>query len=115
MGAGDQEVFFIQIGFQRGIGDCYREGKGGGGELKIITRHEKDHIRVEVSNPGKGTHPDDMNKIFNPFFTTKEVGKWTRLGLHVILQIVEKYDGTIEVDSEMGRGTTFTIKFSVTM
>ena len=84
------------------------------GLLSIRTCHEGNSIRVEVSDTGKGIPADEMNRIFDPFFTTKEVGKGTGLGLHVIHEIVKKYNGKIEVESEVGEGTTFRMEFPTT-
>ncbi len=51
-----------------------------------------------------------MKKIFEPFFTTKAVGKGTGLGLSIVYGVIQLHGGTIEVDSQPGRGTTFTIR-----
>lgn len=66
-----------------------------------------------MSDIGKGISRNDTKNIFDPFFTTKYPGKGTGLGLHVIHQIVEKYNGNIEVESEMGKGTKFTLRFPI--
>jgi two-component system NtrC family sensor kinase len=67
-------------------------------------------VRVDVSDTGIGIPAENLAKIFDPFFTTKEVGRGTGLGLAVCYGIVTEHGGTLEVESAVGRGTTFTIK-----
>ena len=68
---------------------------------------------AEVSDTGCGIPKSVLHKIYDPFFTTKESGKGTGLGLSIVYQIVTKYGGTINVESEEGRGTTFALRFPV--
>ncbi len=82
----------------------------GGGELTLSARAENDTIRIDVSDTGCGISAEQLNQIFNPFFTTKPVGQGTGLGLSIAYQIIhEKHGGTIEVASVPDQGTTFTI------
>jgi len=69
-----------------------------------------DRIRVTVSDTGSGMPNDIVDRVFNPFFTTKPVGDGTGLGLSICHKIVEEHRGTIDVESEEGKGTTFTIR-----
>ena len=72
-----------------------------------------DMIEVVVADTGCGIAPADLDKIFNPFFTTKEVGKGTGLGLTVVHGIVQEHGGQIAVESELGKGTTFRVRLPI--
>ncbi len=81
-----------------------------GGTITVRAQRESDHlIRIDVSDTGSGIKPDDLDHIFDPFYTTKEFGTGTGLGLSVTYSIVKKHGGYIEVKSELGRGTTFSV------
>ncbi len=69
------------------------------------------YVQVMISDNGSGISPEIMDKIFDPFFTTKAQGKGTGLGLATTLGIVHSYGGEIQIDSEVGRGSRFTIYF----
>jgi len=94
-----------------------RDAMKEGGKLTIRTSTEKRPGTEEVSaclqvaDNGTGIAPDILPRIFEPFFTTKEVGKGTGLGLATVYGIVQQHHGTINVHSELGKGTTFTISF----
>ena len=79
-------------------------------EIKVRTWVEAGHVCAEVSDTGNGIEPLHLDKLFDPFFTTKKVGVGSGLGLSISKNIVESYGGTIAVESEVGRGTRFTIK-----
>ena len=66
-------------------------------------------VEIEVQDTGQGIPKDIQSKIFNPFFTTKEIGKGTGLGLSLVYEIVQKHSGKILLDSEVGKGTTFRV------
>ena len=65
--------------------------------------------RVEVIDTGHGIAPDDMHRIYDPFFTTKAIGRGTGLGLSIIYGIVHEHQGSIRCDSAVGQGTRFTL------
>ncbi len=73
-----------------------------------------DQVRVEIADTGGGIPPDKLGKIYDPFFTTKEPGKGTGLGLFIVRQIVERNKGRISLESTVGKGTTFFLDFPAT-
>ncbi len=81
----------------------------GGGELHVTTVGEPERVGVIVADRGIGMDGETRSHIFTPFFSTRSGGGGTGLGLSVSLQIVEGHGGTIEVDSEPGRGSVFTV------
>ena len=89
------------------------EAMADGGRLTIRARPSEDRaaLEFEFEDTGTGIPPDELAKVFDPFFTTKEKG--TGLGLSVVYGIVERHGGTIAARSELGAGTTFTIRLPV--
>jgi phosphate/phosphite/phosphonate ABC transporter binding protein len=84
------------------------------GEIGIRSWLENHCIFISISDTGCGIADDKLNRIFEPFYTTKEIGKGTGLGLSIVYDIVKKHNGDIQVRSEMGKGTTFTVMIPVT-
>ncbi len=80
------------------------------GEIKISTKSDNRHVEIKISDTGTGIPSEVLPKIFDPFFTTKEVGKGTGLGLNMAYNIIKKHQGTIDVESEVGKGSTFIIR-----
>ena len=81
----------------------------GGGHLHICAKMSDGHLLLEVSDTGVGIDDHDLDNIFNPFFTTKEIGSGTGLGLYITYNEVQKMNGQITVSSKPDAGTTFTI------
>jgi PAS domain S-box-containing protein len=80
------------------------------GKIKIQTLAKNNHVEIVFSDTGRGMPREHLTKVFDPFFTTKDIGKGTGLGLHVSYNIIKKHNGTMEVSSTVGKGTTFTIQ-----
>ena len=81
-----------------------------GGTMTISTRSVgHSHVEIAVSDTGPGMSEEVLGNLFTPFFTTKPPGKGTGLGLSIIYGIVKMHRGDIRVQSELGKGTTFTV------
>jgi signal transduction histidine kinase len=80
-----------------------------GGTLTVRTFHDGAAVRVEVADTGHGIQAEHLPHVFTPFFTTKTSGAGTGLGLAIVKSIVDGHDGEIRVDSDAGRGATFTV------
>ncbi|PYV88156.1 MAG: hypothetical protein DMG05_16035 [Acidobacteria bacterium] len=87
----------------------------GKGQIKIATALVDHQVRISISDTGTGITKEHLDKIFDPGFTTKGVGVGTGLGLSISARIIQDHKGTIEVESEVGKGTTFAISLPVSI
>ncbi len=78
--------------------------------ITITTSGDADNVEVKIRDDGPGIPPEVLPRIWDPFFTTKDVGEGTGLGLSIVHELVERHGGTINVETELGEGTTFTVK-----
>jgi two-component system NtrC family sensor kinase len=85
----------------------------GQGEIRIQTRRDGETVVITVADTGCGIPPEIVGRVFEPFFTTRPVGQGTGLGLAMAYDIVKQHDGSIEVASTVGSGTTFTIRLPI--
>lgn len=81
-----------------------------GGTIHILSRTDTDRIRIAIADTGPGIPASNLGRLFDPFFTTKPVGKGTGLGLSICYGIIHKMGGRIDVESQVGKGTTFHIE-----
>jgi signal transduction histidine kinase len=86
-----------------------RDAMPRGGWLSVITRIDGDAIVAEVADTGSGIPSEHLARIYDPFFTTKAIGRGTGLGLSITYGIVREHQGTIQCDSAIGQGTRFTL------
>jgi two-component system NtrC family sensor kinase len=84
------------------------------GQVRVATRRIGNEIRVTIADNGRGIPPERISRIFEPFYTTKEPGRGTGLGLSVCHRIVKQHGGHMLVDSQIGMGTEFTIVLPLT-
>ena len=85
----------------------------GEGTVTISVKQDGDNVIIKFSDTGEGIKKEDLRKVFEPFFTTKPVGQGTGLGMSITYRVIKNHNGEIFVDSEVGKGTTFTIKLPV--
>ncbi len=84
------------------------------GSITLTSRKEGEGVAVDVEDDGSGIPPEVMSKIFDPFFTNKEIGKGTGLGLSISYKIIQEHGGKISVESKPGHGTKFTVWLPLT-
>ena len=87
------------------------QAMSGGGSLAIVSRKKDNFIEVDIADTGQGISKEDMNKIFEPLFSTKAQG--TGLGLSVCRSIIEGHEGAIEMESEPGKGARFVVRLLI--
>lgn len=81
------------------------------GYIHIETQDGENEVVLRVSDNGCGIAPENIEKIYDPFFTTKPQGKGTGLGLYIIMGIVKSFGGVVQVESQKGLGTSFIFRF----
>lgn len=85
----------------------------GAGRVEISTRANGSEVIIQVKDSGSGIHPDLLDRIWDPFFTTKSVGQGLGLGLAVTYNIIKKNGGDIHVESKQGKGSKFTVRLPI--
>jgi signal transduction histidine kinase len=85
----------------------------GGGKLTIQTKSDKKYVSLSITDTGTGMPEKIKKQVFLPFFTTKDIGEGTGLGLAVVYGIVSSHAGSIDFESESGKGTKFEVKLPV--
>ena len=90
-----------------------RDAMPSGGWLTVSTRCDADTVIAEIADTGSGIPPEQLARIYDPFFTTKAIGRGTGLGLSISYGIVREHDGNIRCDSIVGQGTRFTLSLPV--
>ena len=87
----------------------------GGGQLRIQATSSPNWIRISITDDGPGISPEKLNAIFEPFYTTKEVGKGTGLGLSICYGIIRQHGGELWAESELGKGASFHIELPIVL
>ena len=108
----NQIILNLIINAAHAIGDRV-QGSGALGRIRVRSWLERDRVVISISDTGGGIPEEIRTRIYDPFFTTKAVGKGTGQGLAIARSVVEKHGGELSFESEMGVGTTFFIKLPV--
>jgi len=110
----NQVILNMIVNAAHAITDVVGKDSGEKGTITVSTSRDHDQAEIRISDTGTGIEKDIIAKVFEPFFTTKEVGKGTGQGLAIARNvIVEKHGGTIDVESEVGKGTTMIIRLPI--
>ena len=102
----------IDFGLERAVTNLLRNAVDAvdrGGKIKVTTALQDGHIVIEVKDNGCGIPKEAMDKIFDPFYTTKDMDKGCGLGLTIVSEIIKSYEGEIKLQSVLQKGTTFTV------
>ena len=102
-------VIRIEAGIRRAAGMQVPETAEVAGDIKCLARREGSLVEIRVSDTGPGIRPDALSKVFDPFYTTKEPGHGTGLGLFIVQEIVREHDGCLAIESTYGEGTSVII------
>ena len=114
VGEFNQAILNIVVNAAHAIADVVGENTGEKGTITIVTRNDGDWAEIRINDTGTGIPKGNCSKVFDHFFTTKEVGQGTGQGLAIAYTVVtEKHGGTITLESEMGKGTTFIIRLPI--
>ncbi len=114
LGDFNQVVLNIIVNAAHAITDVVGKDSGEKGAITVSTRQDGDWAEICISDTGAGMAAGVCAKVFEPFFTTKEVGKGTGQGLTIARSVVvQKHGGTIDIESRVGKGTTFTIRLPI--
>ncbi len=107
----NQVILNLLVNAAHAIADVVGDGAGGKGTILVTTRSEGDWVEIRIQDSGPGIPADLRSRIFDPFYTTKAVGKGTGQGLSVVHSVVvQKHGGEVSVESEVGAGATFIIR-----
>jgi signal transduction histidine kinase len=104
--SGDAE--FLRSVFNNLFINAVQAMEKNGGNLNVAISHDDDFVKIEISDTGNGITEENLSKIFEPYFSTKETG--TGLGLAIVKKVVDDHNGTIEVESASNEGTKFTVR-----
>jgi len=110
----NQVILNMVVNAAHAIADVVGKDTGEKGTITVATRHDGGWAEIRISDTGTGIPEEHRSKVFDHFFTTKEVGKGTGQGLAIARAVVtEKHGGTITLETEMGKGTTFIIRLPI--
>jgi signal transduction histidine kinase len=108
----NQVVLNIVVNAAHAIADVTKES-GGRGKITVKTAVVDKHVVISVTDTGGGIPPQIRASIFDPFFTTKEVGRGTGQGLSIARGVIKAHGGTLDFETEMGKGTTFFVRLPI--